>query len=99
VREALEAAGADTHGHPTPAKDYGPTQEKGGFEAVEKEGYEPKKGDIVVIQPVPGAKRQDGFIATYNGKQWVSDYRQPGFWPGHTYQAAKPSYTIYRRGS
>lgn len=99
VREALEAAGADTSGHPVSAKDYGPTLEKNGFKPVGKEGYEPKKGDIVVIQPVPGAERQDGHIAVYNGKQWVSDYKQPGFWPGHTYRAAKPTYTVYRHGA
>lgn len=99
VRKALEAAGLDTSGHPVSAKDYGPTLEKNGFKSVGKDGYVPQKGDIVVMQPVPGARSQDGHIAVFNGKQWVSDFKQPGFWPGPGYRNAKPGYTIYRRGN
>jgi hypothetical protein len=34
VRLALEAGGANTAGHPIPAKDYGPTLTRNGFRAI-----------------------------------------------------------------
>ena len=73
--------------------------EKNGFKPVGKDGYVPQKGDIVVMQPVPGAKDQSGHIAVFNGKQWVSDFKQSGIWPGPGYRQAKPPYKIYRQGN
>jgi hypothetical protein len=99
VRLALEAGGADTKGHPTPAKEYGPTLMRNGFHAItvdDPDTFSFLTGDIVVIQPT---KHGDpaGHIAGYDGKKWVSDFVQSGFWPGLAYKKEKPSYVVYRR--
>jgi hypothetical protein len=38
-----------------------------------------------------------GHIAGYDGKNWISDFVQHGFWPGLAYVKEKPSYVVYRR--
>ena len=40
-------------------------------------------------------KHTDGHMVMFNGKQWVSDYKQRDMWGGNIRQEA-PSYTIYR---
>jgi hypothetical protein len=99
VRLALEAAGANTRGHPTPAKDYGPTLMLNGFHAItvaDPANFRFLKGDIVVIEPTKHGNPA-GHIAGYDGKNWVSDFVQQGFWPGLAYEKEKPSYVVYRR--
>lgn len=99
VRRALEAGGADTKGHPTPAKLYGPTLLSNGFHAITVEDPDRflfQQGDIVVIQPTQHGNAA-GHIAGYDGKKWVSDFIQSGFWPGPAYAKEKPSYVVYRR--
>jgi len=54
------------------------------------------KGDIVVMEPTKHGD-QAGHIAGYDGKNWVSDFVQRGFWPGPAYEKEKPSYVVYRR--
>lgn len=98
VRHALEAGGADTRGHPTDAKLYGPTLMRNGFHAITV--AEPKtflflRGDIVVMEPTKHGN-QAGHIAGYDGQKWVSDFVQSGFWPGPAYEKEKPSYVVYR---
>jgi hypothetical protein len=99
VRLALEAGGADTKGHPVPAKLYGPTLLRIGYRALNVE--DPDKfmfqpGDVVVMEPTRHGN-QAGHIAAYDGKNWISDFIQQGFWPGPNYAKEKPSYVVYRR--
>jgi hypothetical protein len=99
VRLALEAGGANTTGHPTPAKEYGPTLLRNGFHEItvdDPTNFAFMKGDIVVIAPTKHGN-QAGHIAGYDGKNWVSDFVQRGFWPGPAYEKEKPSYVVYRR--
>src|SRR5438067_597161 len=99
VRRSLEAGGANTSGHPTPARDYGPTLLRNGFHAItisDPATFHFLKGDIVVIQPTKNGDSA-GHIAGYDGTNWVSDFVQHGFWPGPAYEKEKPSYVVYRR--
>ncbi len=96
VRLALEAGGGDTSGHPVYAKNWGPTLIKMGFVEVSKEGYTPKLGDVVVLNP-PVDDSKPGHIQIFNGSIWVSDFNQSAdIWPGKAYRTAKKSYWIYR---
>jgi hypothetical protein len=99
VRRALEAGGADTKGHPTPARLYGPTLLSNGFHVISVDNPEKfafQQGDIVVIQPTRHGNPA-GHIAGYDGKNWISDFVQHDFWPGSAYAKEKPSYVVYRR--
>src|SRR5271156_1771011 len=42
VRKALEAGGLNTVGHPSPAKDWGPTLIRIGFQAIADTSYNPQ---------------------------------------------------------
>jgi len=103
VRKALEAGGADTEGHPATAKDYGTLLQKNGFSKIASEGYVPRTGDTVVIQPYPGQQGNAGHIQVFDGAHYLSDFRQTyplnapgGIYPGPEYRKFKPSYSIYR---
>lgn len=99
VRRALEAGGADTSGHPGDAKAYGRVLIRNGFYAVTvqyPEKFMPMKGDVVVMQPTKGGN-QAGHIEGYDGRNWISDFVQNGFWPGPVYAKEKPSYVVYRK--
>jgi hypothetical protein len=109
VRQALNAGGFDVK--PTKhAKDYGSGLEKAGFKPVAAwdnaspdtlsadgyvTGYQPKAGDVVVIQPYKGGN-SSGHMTMYDGKHWISDFKQRGMWPGPGYRKYRPSYTVYR---
>jgi len=114
VSNAIRATGItvtpppNAPGKPYPvAKDYGLPLEAAGFQSVINNnsgtyppiGYIPKKGDVVVIQPISDPKHSAGHMAMYDGKQWVSDFKQRDFWPGPQYRTERPSYTIYRHNS
>ena len=100
VREALEAGGVFIKNYPEFAKDYGPHLEKAGFHKLSprpQPDYDPKKGDVVVIQN--HSKGGAGHIAICNGKHWVSDFvqdRDKTIWPGPPYREHKPPYEVYR---
>jgi hypothetical protein len=96
VREALEAAGADTTGHPVDAKDWGPTLLHIGFAVVTARPYTAELGDIVVIQPPNGDPVQAGHIAGWDGENWISDFIQRDMWPGPTYREEQPPHQFYR---
>ncbi|GAB3461062.1 NlpC/P60 family protein [Massilia terrae] len=99
VRLALEAGGADTKGHPIPAKEYGRTLTRNGFRAIDVADpakFVFAKGDVVVMEPTKRGNPA-GHIAGYDGKHWVSDFIQLDFWPGAAYKKEKPSYVVYRR--
>ena len=50
-----------------------------GFQKIESCNYIPQKGDIVVIEN--SKEHFWGHIAMYNGKQWVSDFKQKNMNP------------------
>ncbi|MBR2237543.1 MAG: CHAP domain-containing protein [Prevotella sp.] len=55
-----------------------------GFEEVPAEGYNPRKGDISVLPQ--NSRHVFGHIAVYDGKQWVSDFKQKSLFPSKAYQ-------------
>jgi RHS repeat-associated protein len=90
-RKGLEAGGLDTAGHPADAKDYGPFLTKHGAEAVSGDNYKPQKGDVAVFQG--NDSHPHGHVEIYDGKQWVSDFKQKNFSP---YKSDPPPSTVYR---
>lgn len=63
-----------------------------GFNEVNKDGYDPQKGDIVVFPHVNG--HIYGHIAMWNGEQWVSDFKQRGIIVNKAY--TNSNYKIFR---
>lgn len=95
VREAMETAGLSAVSRPRLAKDYGPWLRARGFREIPSKGYKPRLGDIAVFQGLsPGAA---GHIQGWDGTHWISDFVQPGFWPGSRYKAAEVPFVLYRR--
>lgn len=65
-----------------------------GFEKVgDKDDL--KVGDIVVFQPTRG--RRFGHIAMWNGRQWVSDFRQRSIVVHSDYRKEGSGYDIFRK--
>lgn len=99
VRLALAAGGARPGGAPPlDAKDWGPPLLRMGFHQVTVEDsakFIPMKGDIVVIQPYEGGNRS-GHIAAFDGKIWISDFKQRDFWSGRGYRTKRPAHAFYR---
>src|SRR5260221_2252913 len=93
VREALEAAEANTIGHPVDAKDWGPTLLHAGFAAVTDVPYVEQLGDVVVIQPT--SVNRHGHIAGFDGENWISDFVQREMCPGPVYRKANPPHIFY----
>lgn len=93
VRLAIQAGGVNVP-HTLSAKDYGAKLEIVGFQAVP--ATTPlQPGDVAIIQPIPG--HPHGHMAMYDGKIWISDFRQlHGFYPGQSYRAIRPPYQFYR---
>lgn len=87
---------ADIHVVGADAKDLGPNLIDAGFEATELTYQQAQRGDVAVIQGF--GKNPFGHTAIYTGSQWMSDFAQTSFWPSRAYQAAQPSYVIYRYG-
>ena len=68
-----------------PAYAYNKTLPQMGFEEISVKGYKPKKGDISVVPS--NSTHPFGHIAVYNGKQWVSDFKQNHILPSRAYKA------------
>ncbi len=67
------------------------------FEEIPEEGFKAQKGDVVVFERPSGSDWKKisqwwGHIAMYNGKQWISDYKQTKMSP---YKSNVP-YRLYR---
>jgi len=90
-REGFEAGGLDATTHPTNAKDYGPFLTQHGASVVSEHNYKPQKGDVAVFQG--NDSHPYGHIEVYDGKQWVSDFKQNNFSP---YRTDTPPSTVYR---
>lgn len=94
VREAIESGGLALD-RQSFAKDYGPSLEKAGFQALPRdESRLDKLGDVAVIQPAPG--HPFGHMCMWDGHDWISDFIQQTMYPGSAYRAAQPPYVIYR---
>ena len=93
VRRAIEAGGASTWGYPYTAKHYLEYLPYLDFEEVDKKGYSPIKGDIIVWDAVEG--HEWGHIAMWDGKQWVSDFKQRGKIVAKEYGSSN-KYTYFR---
>lgn len=76
-----------------PAYAYSKTLPQMGFEEIPVKGYKPIKGDISVVPS--NSTHPFGHIAVYNGKQWVSDFKQSHILPSKAYKA-KGKYQIFR---
>jgi hypothetical protein len=94
VKAGLAAGGIPLEGGPLSAKDYGPILEADGFQAIGANAPL-QAGDVVVIQSA--VRRPHGHMAMYNGREWISDFRQGDLYPGPHYRKEQPEYTIYRR--
>ena len=66
-----------------------------GFKEIENEN-DKKVGDIVVFQPI--GKRYFGHIAMWNGRQWISDFKQRSIIVHSDYSKDDCKYTIFRKG-
>lgn len=93
TRQAIEAGGVTLARHNS-AKDYGPSLEAVGFQALNYSPAAFKKGDVAIIDAFAG--HPHGHMMMYDGTQWISDFKQRTFYPGAAYRKAQPSYTIYR---
>ena len=78
------------------AKDYGPQLEKNGFNKINIDYTQAKKGDVVVFQAI--GNRKYGHTAIYNGEQWVSDFKQKSFFVHKDYTRKDAKWQIYRQG-
>ena len=66
-----------------------------GFKEIENKN-DKKVGDIVVFQPI--GKRYFGHIAMWNGRQWISDFKQRSIIVHSDYSKDDSEYTIFRKG-
>ncbi|WP_291355448.1 MULTISPECIES: CHAP domain-containing protein [unclassified Acinetobacter] len=94
IRLALESAGARFQSHPVAAADWGNTLMKIGYRQINPKFDAPKEGDIYIIDRT--GKHVYGHIAGFNGKQWVSDFKQKSYdvynEKGLTYKYYRPSF-------
>jgi hypothetical protein len=94
TRQAIEAGGLTLTRH-NRAKDYGSSLTAVGFVAQTTAPTTYQKGDVAVIQPIPG--HPSGHMTMYDGTKWVSDFKQQhGLYPGPGYRNLKPPFVIYR---
>lgn len=97
VRKAIEAGGIRLDRSLNPAGGsaygYGPVLEGAGFKPV-PEGTPPQAGDVVIIQKTPN--HQDGHAAMFNGKEWISDFKQKDIYGSPDLRKNETPYAIYR---
>jgi hypothetical protein len=86
TREAIEKGTGDVLDRTRYAGDYGKSLEKVNWHKIPtNENYKPQKGDVRIYSPIEGtANGREGHMQMFDGKQWISDYRQ-----GESYQATK----------
>lgn len=94
VRMAIDAGGVPTFGQPISACDYEYFLPELGFHKVSEESYEPQRGDVVVFSSIKG--HPHGHIAMYDGKQWVSDFKQRNMYSANGYKT-DGAHTFWRR--
>ena len=99
VRQAIEAGGLrmNTSLNSSPkygACGFGPILRDVGFRTVAL-GEKPQKGDVVIFQAIKG--HPYGHAAMFDGKRWISDFRQNSIYAATDYQEVDAPYVIYRR--
>lgn len=94
VRHAISTGGCPTFGQPPSACDYDLFLPDLGFNEAPQDGYVPQKGDIVVFSAIKGHKH--GHICMYDGKQWVSDFKQRSMYSASAYRS-QGTHTYWRR--
>ena len=92
-RRGLESGGLDSDGHPVSAGDYGPFLLDKGAGVVPSANYTAEVGDIAVFGKTD--KHPNGHLQIYDGKNWISDFKQNGFNPYRDKKSAGAS-TVYR---
>ncbi|WP_127350751.1 pesticin C-terminus-like muramidase [Dickeya fangzhongdai] len=110
VVNAIQAGGTKIERTPA-AKDLGTKLIAAGFKSIfsmprpssEYDRSNLLPGDVVVLEGFNKDERKGikkdhtfGHAAMYDGSKWISDFHQPGFYPGEDYRKALPGYTIYR---
>lgn len=95
VRLAIAAGGCPTFLHPASADKYDVFLPKLGFKEIIQSPYVPQLGDIIVIKAT--GTHVDGHIAMFNGKQWISDFKQRDMFGGKTYRQKGIEYHLYRK--
>lgn len=90
VRKALQSAGYKFTPQPSAYQYAHGTLASAGFTKISNDNYKPQVGDIAVFNRT--AKNPHGHIQIYDGKQWVSDFRQPKFSPYSQHNG----YTVWR---
>ena len=99
VREAIEAGGIRMNKALNPTKEgsafgFGPILRDTGFRTMAP-GEKLQKGDVVVFQATKGHKH--GHVAMFDGRQWISDYKQNSIYAASIYEDNRVPYVIYRR--
>lgn len=98
VRHAISAGGIPTYFHPPVASMYIDYLPWLGFEKIEADDlstYLPQKGDIVVFEAVDG--HPFGHIAMYDGRRWVSDFKQRSIYVNKAYMGKNAKWTLSHR--
>lgn len=96
VRLAIREGGCPTYFHPESACDYIQFLPKLGFEEIATENYNPQMGDVIVFPSIKG--HEHGHIAMYDGKHWISDFKQIDKFGSNTYRQNNEHY-IFRRST
>lgn len=93
VVKAIEAGGIALAGKVGNSAETGRLFRSAGFRpiAVNMEAFMP--GDVAVFE---AAESQPVTMAMFDGKSWVSDFRQPGLYPSAALRKQRTRYTIYR---
>ncbi|WP_245639998.1 CHAP domain-containing protein [Moraxella oblonga] len=90
VRKALQSAGYNFTPKPSAYQYAHGTLAGAGFTKISNQNYVPQVGDVVVFNRT--AKNPHGHIQIYDGRGWVSDFRQPKFSPYSQHNG----YTVWR---
>lgn len=90
VRKALQSAGYSFTPQASAYMYANGTLASAGFKKISTTNYRPQVGDVVVFNRTN--KNPHGHIQIYDGRQWVSDFRQPKFSPYSQHNG----YTVWR---
>ncbi|MDO4450504.1 MAG: CHAP domain-containing protein [Moraxella sp.] len=90
VRKALQGAGYQFTSQASAYMYANGTLASAGFTRISSDNYVPQVGDVVVFNRT--SKNPHGHIQIYDGRQWVSDFRQPNFSPYRNHNG----YSVWR---
>lgn len=98
IRLALKDGGADTAHFSGPARLYAPLLRSIGYYQLgcwNIAHYRPMRSDIVIIQAYEGGNLA-GHITAFDGRIWISDFKQKDMWSGPEYRKQQPEFAIFR---